>query len=453
MALLDGKQLRDSSLSLNKVSGVSGLVNFTTAATMSFDVGSVLRQADANINVGTDVANKNYVDAVAQGLNIKDPVQVIATGSISLSGTGSVIDGFTVSSGDRVLVNGQAGFGVPTFSNGIYIVDPGTWTRSNDSDGLTVLGEVQIGDFVFVVFGDSYKSSGWVLSQSDSVDFNILVGTESQKWVQFSDAGNYNAGDGLVQVGNNINVNTGDPNLTGLTISLDTVTLTNTGATAGVYGSSTEFTTFTVDSQGRLTSASTIGIDDISQNLAGNGLNATGGTLSVNVANGIIINGDNVEVDPLVAGNGLTFSSGIIDLVWGGTATGLTVSVNDAIGVVVDGTTIQINGSGQLTSVSGVSTPVYDRVSSSITSGNDQPTGLFLSQTPNDYSRIQVYVNGQLQRLGDGVTSNVDCYISSTSSVSENLVNISSGQQLYWNGTFANFDLSTTDIIEVIYES
>jgi hypothetical protein len=78
---------------------------------------------------------------------------------------------------------------------------------------------------------------------------------------------------------------------------------------------------------------------------------------------------------------------------------------------------------------------------------------MFLSQTPNDYSRIQVYVNGQLQRLGNGITTNVDCYISSTPSISENLANISSGQQLYWNGSFANFDLSTTDIIEIIYES
>jgi hypothetical protein len=260
MALLDGKQLRDQSLSLNKLNGINGLVTFTSSATMSFDAGTALRQADANINIGTDVANKNYVDAVAQGLNIKDAVQVIATGSITLSGAGSLIDGFTVSIGDRILVNGQAGLGVPTFSNGIYVVDSGAWSRATDSDGLSVLGEVQIGDFVFVAFGDTYKATGWVLSQSDSVDFDILVGTESQKWVQFSSAGNYNAGDGLVQVGNNFNVNVGNPSLTGLTISLDTVSLTNTGVTAGVYGSSQSIPTFQVDAQGRLISAGTVSI-------------------------------------------------------------------------------------------------------------------------------------------------------------------------------------------------
>jgi hypothetical protein len=245
-----------------------------------------------------------------------------------------------------------------------------------------------------------------------------------------------------------VNINTVSGNVT----TTDTLGLVYTTDYSGTFVTNSLVSKKYVDQL-----ADAINADFITGVTAGNGLSGGGTygyiTLDVNVSNGLIINADNVEIDPLVAGNGLTFSSGIIDLVWGGTATGLTVSVNDAIGVVVDGTTIQINGSGQLTSVSGVSTPVYDRVNSSVTSGNDQSTGMFLSQTPNDYSRIQVYVNGQLQRLGNGITTNVDCYISSTPSISENLANISSGQQLYWNGAFANFDLSTTDIIEIIYES
>jgi hypothetical protein len=264
MALLDGKQLREQSLSLNKLNGINGLVTFTSSATMSFNAGTALRQSDANINIGIDVANKNYVDAVAQGLNIKDAVQAISTtSSLSLFGDNILIDGFTVSTGDRVLVNSQAGPGVPTFSNGIYVVDSGAWSRATDSDGLSVLGEVQIGDFVFVAFGDTYEATGWVLSQSDSVDFDILVGTESQKWVQFSAAGVYNAGDGLYQIGNDLHVNTGNSALTGLTISLDTVTLTTTGVTAGVYGSSQSIPTFQVDAQGRLVSAGTVSIAGI----------------------------------------------------------------------------------------------------------------------------------------------------------------------------------------------
>jgi len=180
MSLLDGKQLRDSSLSLNKVSGLNGLVTFTTAATMSFNAGSTLRQADENIPVGHDVVNKNYVDAVAQGLNIKESVHVVSNSPITLSGTQS-IDNHDVEVGERVLVNGQDNSN-PTASNGIYVVATGTWSRSLDADGLPTIGEVQIGDFVFVGNGDLYSGSGWVLNVSDSSDFNILVGTESQHW-------------------------------------------------------------------------------------------------------------------------------------------------------------------------------------------------------------------------------------------------------------------------------
>jgi hypothetical protein len=257
MALLDGKQLRDETISLDKLSGVSGLVTFTSSATMSFESGSTLRVSDDNILIGIDVVNKNYVDAVASGLDPKLPVMVVsATQSIILSGL-YPIDGFTVSAGDRVLVNAQDGLNVATNSNGIYSATAGSWSRSVDSDGIPV-GEVSHGNFVFVSEGGIYSHSGWVLSTTDAADpDNILVGTESQLWVQFSEQANIQAGDGLIYYGQSLNVNVG----TGLTISSDTVALTNTGVTAGSYGSPTEIPTFTVDNQGRLTVAGTVSLD------------------------------------------------------------------------------------------------------------------------------------------------------------------------------------------------
>ena len=62
MALLDGKQLRNTSTSLDKLSG-TGIVTFT-AATVSFGTGAKITTLDANINAGTDVVNKNYVDSI-----------------------------------------------------------------------------------------------------------------------------------------------------------------------------------------------------------------------------------------------------------------------------------------------------------------------------------------------------------------------------------------------------
>ena len=79
----------------------------------------------------------------------------------------------------------------------------------------------------------------------------------------------------------------------------------------------------------------TIGTDDIEWTLfsssgtliAGDGLSKNGYTLEVNTANGLQIASDNVELAPTVAGAGLTFTSGVVDIV--GTANRITVNAND----------------------------------------------------------------------------------------------------------------------------
>ena len=66
------------------------------------------------------------------------------------------------------------------------------------------------------------------------------------------------------------------------------------------------------------------------QIVAGDGLSKTGNTLSVNVANGIEISADNVQLASTVAGNGLTYNSGVLDV--NGTADRITISA-DAIDI------------------------------------------------------------------------------------------------------------------------
>jgi hypothetical protein len=158
-----------------------------------------------------------------------------------------------------------------------------------------------------------------------------------------------------------------------------------------------------------------------------------------------------LTIDPNLAGQGLTFGSGVMDIVFGGTSSGLTFS-NDALGVVVDGTTIQINNSGELTLVGGVSTPIYQENIPSVTSGNDSASGIFLTSTPNSYSTIEVFVNGQKQRLGNNDATK-DCYFGVTASVPISFASLNTGDQLYWNGVIAGFELSTTDIVEIVYGS
>jgi len=66
------------------------------------------------------------------------------------------------------------------------------------------------------------------------------------------------------------------------------------------------------------------------QIIAGAGLSKTGNELTVNVANGIEISSDNVQLASTVAGNGLTYSSGVLAV--GGTTDRITVSA-DAIDI------------------------------------------------------------------------------------------------------------------------
>lgn len=322
MALLDGKQLRNGSTDLNKLSG-SGTASIQSGSILSFLSGAQLTTADANINNGTDVVNKNYVDGIAAGLLPKTPVNVIAnTQSLSLSGVGMVIDGWTVSAGDRILVNYQAA-GVATASNGIYVATVGSWSRATDSDG-TPANEVQQGNFVFVHDGTTYLHTGWVLAETNASNPQyILVGTESQRWVQFSEQTNIQAGDGLSFNGVYLDVNTG----IGLTISFDNVRLTDTTVTAASYGGAANVATFTVDQQGRLTNAS----NQLISIPSGQVNNFTASVLSFQ-GQGLTSNGSSFNVD-LAPISGLTFS-----------AAGDAGQLQSA----VDGTTIAINAQGQL---------------------------------------------------------------------------------------------------------
>jgi hypothetical protein len=62
------------------------------------------------------------------------------------------------------------------------------------------------------------------------------------------------------------------------------------------------------------------------QIVAGDGLSKSGNTLSVNVANGLEISGDNVQIASSAAGDGLTYASGVLDIV--GTNNRISVNTN-----------------------------------------------------------------------------------------------------------------------------
>lgn len=139
-----------------------------------------------------DAATKSYVDAAQMGLDVKESVRAGTTGNITLSGI-QTIDGVALVAGNRVLVKNQS----TGAQNGIYIVASGAWTRSPDADGGN---ELSPGTFTFIEEGTTQADSGWVLA----TDGNIIIGTTAQTWVQFSGAGQIEAGNGLSKSGNTI---------------------------------------------------------------------------------------------------------------------------------------------------------------------------------------------------------------------------------------------------------
>ena len=193
------------------------------------------------------LATKQYVDAVAEGLHVHASCAAATTGTLAsitggtvtynngTAGVGAtltlsvaltVLDGYTLLNGDRVLVKNEA----TQANNGIYTWATGgtVLTRATDFD---TAAEMASGDFTFISNGTLYANTGWV--QTDPV---TIVGTSPVTWIQFSGAGTYTAG-------------------TGLTLAGSQFSITNTAVTAGAYGSATQVGTFTVNAQGQLTLA------------------------------------------------------------------------------------------------------------------------------------------------------------------------------------------------------
>ena len=150
----------------------------------------------ATPSADSDAANKAYVDAVAAGLTWKNAVTVIALADTSVSSAPAAIDGYTLTSGDRVLLTGQS----TSAENGIYVYNGSgsAMTRTTDADAF---GELN-GAAVFVEEGTVYADSGWTQTTT-------LSGFGGQVWSQFSGSAAYTWGTGLQATGNTVNINLG----------------------------------------------------------------------------------------------------------------------------------------------------------------------------------------------------------------------------------------------------
>jgi hypothetical protein len=146
-----------------------------------------------------DAATKNYVDATSAGFDVKASVRAASTGNVVVASgltTGTVIDGVTLATGDRVLLKNQT----TASENGIYVVAAsGAASRSSDANANSGTGASALnpGSFVFVEQGTTNAATAWVLGTQGP----ITVGTTALAFSQVGSSTAYTAGNGLSLVG------------------------------------------------------------------------------------------------------------------------------------------------------------------------------------------------------------------------------------------------------------
>jgi len=155
------------------------------AATTAVDFNTQRLTGVASPSAGTDAANMDYVDTIAQGLDPKDAVVAVSTSVIaSLSGLAEVVDDIDLDTdGMRVLLVAQGGTAPAVhIDNGIWAVHSGAWTRPADfAVGMNVAAA-----YTFVQEGTAYAHSGWVCQNDYPTD---VVGADALGWSQFSQSG------------------------------------------------------------------------------------------------------------------------------------------------------------------------------------------------------------------------------------------------------------------------
>jgi hypothetical protein len=162
----------------------SSLTSLGTIANLTATAGTIATTPSGS----TDIANKLYVDTVAQGLDAKASCVAATTADITLSGA-QTIDGVSIVAGNRVLVKNQS----LSQNNGIYLCASGSWTRTTDANTWDALTSA----FTFIEQGTTNADCGFVCT----ANAGGTLGTTALPWSQFSGAGTFTAGTGLTLTG------------------------------------------------------------------------------------------------------------------------------------------------------------------------------------------------------------------------------------------------------------
>jgi len=190
------------SIAHTKISDFDTGVRVNRLDQMAAPTGSVSLNSQTITNLSdpvnsSDAATKSFVEATAQGLDVKDSCVAATTANITISSAlnnGDTLDGVTLSTNDRVLVKDQS----TASENGIYVVAASP-ARAAD----LAAGSDAAGFFTFVEQGTTNADNGFVCTSNKG---SAVVGTNNLTIAQFSGAGQVTAGDGLDKSGNTLSV-------------------------------------------------------------------------------------------------------------------------------------------------------------------------------------------------------------------------------------------------------
>lgn len=358
----------------------STTIGATTPSSAAFTTATV---STAPVS-GNDVVNKTYLDYYAAGISWKQPVVCGTTTNITLSGL-QTIDGVTVVAGDRVLVKSQS----TTSQNGIYLASASAWTRSTDADTWNEL----ISALVFVESGSTLAGSAWYCT----IQPGGTIGTTPITWSNFSVAATYTAG-------------------TGLTLTDYVFSITNTGVTAGAYGSASKTLTATVNAQGQLTVLAATDIAIANTQVSGLGTMSTQNASSVAITGGTL--------------NGVTIGG-----TTAGAITGTTITANSQF----TGAGTGLTGTASSLSIGGnAATATLATTATNIAGGS---AGAVPYQTSSGVTTfLAAGTNGQVLTLASGVPSWATPATGSVTSVAQSftggLISVS-GSPITSSGTLA----------------
>ena len=265
------------------------------------------------------LANKAYVDQVAQGLDTKPSTKAATTANLTATysngsaGVGATLtnsstqaaltlDGVTLVVADRVLIKDQT----TAAQNGIYVVTTvGTgstnWvlTRATPEDQPA---ELSGGAFVFVEEGSVNANNGYVFTHTGNPTF----GTTALDVAQFSGAGQIVAGAALSKSGNTMDVEVDDSSIevNADALRVKALGVTNAMLAGSIQGDKIENFVFTDESS----TQGAVQIGNAMEFLAGEGINTTASSGTLTIA-GELASTSNIGVASFTSSN-FTVTSG-----------------------------------------------------------------------------------------------------------------------------------------------